>query len=37
LTFDAGISTVSWAAWMAFRTLGRESGMGSVIDIGLTP
>src|ERR1700736_4730184 len=32
-SFEAGISTVSWAAWMALRTRVRKSAMGSVIDM----
>src|ERR1039458_2439958 len=32
-TLDAGISTVSGAAWIALRTLVRKAAMGSVVDM----
>src|SRR3954454_18011041 len=35
LSLDAGISTVSWAAWIPLRIRVKKSAMGSVIDIPL--
>src|SRR4051794_35312283 len=35
LSFEAGVSTVSWAAWMPLRIRVRKSAMGSVIDMAL--
>ena len=34
---EAGISTVSWAAWIALRTRVRKSAMGSVMDMERLP
>src|SRR5436305_319920 len=35
LSLDAGMSTVSWAAWIPLRIRVRKSAMGSVIDMRL--
>src|SRR3954467_2399070 len=34
-SLDAGMSTVSWAAWIPLRIRVRKSAMGSVMDMGL--
>src|SRR6476620_6277698 len=34
-SLDAGMSTVSWAAWIPLRIRVRKSAMGSVIDMSL--
>src|SRR3954469_22227941 len=33
LSLDAGMSTVSWAAWIPLRIRVRKSAMGSVMDM----
>src|SRR3954453_1206420 len=35
LSLDAGMSTVSWAAWIPLRIRVRKSAMGSVMDMAL--